>query len=589
MSASAVATDCPDAFICSIMVNGPMQDPVIASDGHTYERTGITRWLERSANSPMTGKQMPDKRLVPNHTMKSQIEQWRDKQRGHNPRQEQLDAILNKIRLCTTSDEVTATLSAISEFVVETETLIPAEQLKRVGKMLDGDEKLWSEAVKGALEVVEAQCEAVRGALPGKLKLRRAKLLYMTSVKVNERNNELTNLGQMIRESKEEVARLKVKLKGEEERGKLLTAQHSLHLDKQKQLRTIENRYREEVVRLQRGLGKAAESEEERGGGSGARGATRATPDMGAVYVEGLQWYDGSNFRKRDELRGQVMVEAAADAGVASAEAMCIWRGWGRPQNTDEAFKSWERLIEHDDGGHQAIAMDSLAICYEIGNGVAKDETAAVEWYTKAAEAGHTQAMYNLGRCYEHGKGVAKDVAKAVEWYTKGADAGHILAMNNLGACYERGKGVAKAVEWYTRAAEEGEMYAMNNLGRCYEYGMGVAKDEAKAVVWYAEAAEAWRCEPHRHPLTGAMHNLGRCYEHGKGVAKDRAKAVEWYTKAAEAGDMAAMNNLGVCYEHGIGVAKDFAKAVEWYTKAADVGHKAGRIHAMYDLSLIHI
>ena len=45
----------------------------------------------------------------------------------------------------TTSDEVTASLSAISEFVAETETLIPAAQL-------DGDEELWSESGQGSTQ-----------------------------------------------------------------------------------------------------------------------------------------------------------------------------------------------------------------------------------------------------------------------------------------------------------------------------------------------------------------------------------------------------------------------------------------------------
>jgi hypothetical protein len=41
--------------------------------------------------------------------------------------------------------------------------------------MLEGDETLWSDAVKGALEVVEAQCQATTQTLQGKL--RKAKLL----------------------------------------------------------------------------------------------------------------------------------------------------------------------------------------------------------------------------------------------------------------------------------------------------------------------------------------------------------------------------------------------------------------------------
>ena len=65
-----------------------MSEPVVASDGHTYERLEIERWLrnthqvkaggvrggagELSCSSPMTGESM-DGRLVPNEAIKRQI------------------------------------------------------------------------------------------------------------------------------------------------------------------------------------------------------------------------------------------------------------------------------------------------------------------------------------------------------------------------------------------------------------------------------------------------------------------------------------------------------------------------------------
>ena len=45
--------ECPDPFICPIMQAGqPVQDPVIAADGRTYERSGIERWLANNTTSP---------------------------------------------------------------------------------------------------------------------------------------------------------------------------------------------------------------------------------------------------------------------------------------------------------------------------------------------------------------------------------------------------------------------------------------------------------------------------------------------------------------------------------------------------------
>ena len=52
-----------------------MADPVIAADGHTYERTAIQHWLHRSSLSPVTGDKLPHTRLVPNVLVKSALSQ----------------------------------------------------------------------------------------------------------------------------------------------------------------------------------------------------------------------------------------------------------------------------------------------------------------------------------------------------------------------------------------------------------------------------------------------------------------------------------------------------------------------------------
>lgn len=53
-----------------------MTDPVVAADGHTYERRAIAMWLQRSDKSPLTNQKLPTKALVPNHMVKSAIKEW---------------------------------------------------------------------------------------------------------------------------------------------------------------------------------------------------------------------------------------------------------------------------------------------------------------------------------------------------------------------------------------------------------------------------------------------------------------------------------------------------------------------------------
>ena len=79
-----------------------------------------------------------------------------------------------------------------------------------------------------------------------------------------------------------------------------------------------------------------------------------------------------------------------------------------------------------------SIAQNNLGLCYERGDGVAKDEKRAMELYMKSANSGLAVGQYNVGVCYETGRGVAKDLSKAKYWYKKAADQDHQTAKDAL-------------------------------------------------------------------------------------------------------------------------------------------------------------
>ena len=58
-----------------------MVDPVIAGDGHTYERAAIAEWLEWQHTSPVTQAPLPHPRLVPNLLIKGTIASQRQQLR----------------------------------------------------------------------------------------------------------------------------------------------------------------------------------------------------------------------------------------------------------------------------------------------------------------------------------------------------------------------------------------------------------------------------------------------------------------------------------------------------------------------------
>lgn len=61
---------------------------------------------------------------------------------------------------------------------------------------------------------------------------------------------------------------------------------------------------------------------------------------------------------------------------------------------------------------------------YQSGQGVTKNVTEAVRWYTAAAEQGDVYAQYNLARLYYDVNDMPRDRQKALECYQKAANQG---------------------------------------------------------------------------------------------------------------------------------------------------------------------
>ena len=120
--------------------------------------------------------------------------------------------------------------------------------------------------------------------------------------------------------------------------------------------------------------------------------------------------------------------QAGLPEGVAAYEA----------GNLPLAVKEFRTAAETND----ADCQYNLALMYEQGIGVAKDEKEARVWYRKAAEQGNFSAQFNLGVLYENGRGGDVDFALANQWYRKAAEQGDALAIGNLGMLYIRGDGV---------------------------------------------------------------------------------------------------------------------------------------------------
>ena len=65
-----------ETLLCPI-TQEEFEDPVVAADGHTYERGGILQWLEKHDTSPLTGAQLSSKQLFANWTLRSVMSDYK--------------------------------------------------------------------------------------------------------------------------------------------------------------------------------------------------------------------------------------------------------------------------------------------------------------------------------------------------------------------------------------------------------------------------------------------------------------------------------------------------------------------------------
>lgn len=145
------------------------------------------------------------------------------------------------------------------------------------------------------------------------------------------------------------------------------------------------------------------------------------------------------------------------------------------------------------------IASAMAGYFYSRGIGVKKDNSEAFLYYLHAAKHGHVEAMYMVARFYTSSEFspciCPLNMVTGNEWFEKAANKGHADAMLSLADNYYRGLGVVfdldKALYWYEKAAKEGQVIGMYNAALFYHGAEGIMYENANmAGYWFNEAAK---------------------------------------------------------------------------------------------------
>lgn len=196
--------------------------------------------------------------------------------------------------------------------------------------------------------------------------------------------------------------------------------------------------------------------------------------------------------------------------------------------NLEEAAKIVKLVADRGNVG----ALCDYGVFLMNGDGVEKDEAAAVACWEKAAEQNFAPALYKLGVCCLQGVcGLPKDESKAADYFTKAAEQGNADSMLNLSVLYSNGMGVEadpqKSNAYLEMAAEEGQPVACCVIGATLT-SKADPKDWERGAKLLEQAAEAGNTE--------AQFFYGMCCEKARGVEQDLAEAAGWYRRAAKAG-----------------------------------------------------
>ena len=144
-----------------------------------------------------------------------------------------------------------------------------------------------------------------------------------------------------------------------------------------------------------------------------------------------------------------------------------------------------------------ALAVAGPSFADDLGDGLEAfdggDYAGALAAWTRAADAGNTQAMSAIANLHRQGLGVRANPARAAAWYRRAAERGDAVSQLNLGDMYAAGAGVPRdpvaAYVWLGLAAGQGHALA---AGRRDEIGRALTTDdraraEARVRAWRAK------------------------------------------------------------------------------------------------------
>ncbi|MBW2735505.1 MAG: SEL1-like repeat protein [Deltaproteobacteria bacterium] len=248
-----------------------------------------------------------------------------------------------------------------------------------------------------------------------------------------------------------------------------------------------------------------------------------------------------------------------------------------------------------------------LAVKYNMGQGVPKNQTSAANLFRKACNGNHMTACANLAYLYKNGQGVRRNSTTSRSLYKRACDGGYKAACsygssssasgkryqqyrhscnngnmadcNRVGASYSFGNNGAfksknLAATYYRKACTGGQMIGCSNLAVLYKNGQGVSRSDALSQVYFRKACKGGNkaaCTSVRASSAGRS-SSSSSYARASSSSSSGGKRYRQHLAACNRGNAHDCERVGSSYKYGIsGAPKLPSLAVKYYRKACDL------------------
>ena len=260
---------------------------------------------------------------------------------------------------------------------------------------------------------------------------------------------------------------------------------------------------------------------------------------------------DGTGIEQSKEKAFELFLKAAQNELMLAQYnvARCFEHGAGVAKNFDLAFDWYNAAGKQGD----AISLFKCGCFYFDGMGRPKDKKRGFDFFKQAAEKSHTHSIYLVGYCLQNGFGTEYSDT-FVEWYQKAADAGHAQASLNA-LIYDDGLSVPsdydKVIHYLNQSANCGNA---EEKFRLYEKLSDQITDESgrqRLRQLLEQAAESG--------FKDARNKLAKCLLEGDLFSKDVDRSIQLIERAVDDGDHGAYSVLGSVAEGDLTSARRYA------------------------------